>query len=277
MPSVAKSSVMNLELENPAKLTKEAVETGAERHRRRFLLQGVVQGVGFRPFVYGLAQKNNLRGWVHNSSAGVFIEVEGKMEAVEGFTREVFHQAPPRARIESLKFEDLTPVGFRSFEIRESVAEAGKYQLISPDIATCEPCQQEIFNPPDRRWRYPFTNCTNCGPRFTIIQDIPYDRSKTTMARFRMCPECQHEYGDPANRRFHAQPNACPLCGPKVELCDQQGKPLGVDDPISSAIGFLREGKILAMKGLGGFLLACNAQNSSVFSFAPNGSFPHLI
>lgn len=263
-PSVAKSSVMNLELENPAELTKKAVGTGAERRRRRFLLKGVVQGVGFRPFVYGLAQKNNLQGWVNNSSAGVFIEVEGKMEAVEDFTREVSHQAPPRARIESLKFEDLTPVGFRSFEIRESVEEAGKYQLISPDIATCEPCQQEVFNPQDRRYRYPFTNCTNCGPRFTIIQDIPYDRPKTTMAQFRMCPECQHEYDDPTNRRFHAQPNACSHCGPKVELCDEQGKPLGVDDPISSAIALLREGKILAIKGLGGFLLACNAQNPLV-------------
>ena len=257
------NSFMNLELKYPAELTKKAVETGAERHRRRFLLQGVVQGVGFRPFVYGLAQKYNLQGWVHNSSAGVAIEVEGQREAVEDFTREISRQAPPRARIESLQFEDLPPVGFRSFEIRESVEEAGKYQLISPDIATCDPCQEEVFNPQDRRYRYPFTNCTNCGPRFTIIRDIPYDRLKTTMARFRMCPECQHEYEAPVNRRFHAQPNACPLCGPKVDLCGEQGKPLGVDDPISSAIALLREGKILAIKGLGGFLLACDAQEPS--------------
>jgi hydrogenase maturation protein HypF len=200
---------------------------------------------------------------VQNSSAGVSIEVEGPRKAVEDFTREVSRQAPPRARIESLQFEDLPPLGFRSFEIRESVAEAGQYPLISPDIATCAPCQEEIFNPQDRRYRYPFTNCTHCGPRFTILRDIPYDRPKTTMAPFRMCPECRQEYESPANRRFHAQPNACPLCGPKVELCGKQGKPLGVEDPISAAIALLRQGKILALKGLGGFLLACDAQDPS--------------
>ena len=232
--------------------------------RRHILLKGVVQGVGFRPFVYSLARRHGLKGWVNNSSEGVHLEVEGDSGAVEQFTLEISRFAPPRARIESLQVEDLDGAGFQGFEIRESVEEAGKYQPISPDIATCKACQGEVFDPGNRRFRYPFTNCTNCGPRFTIIQDIPYDRPKTTMAKFGMCPQCLREYEDPADRRFHAQPNACPVCGPKVQLCDREGKSLGAEDSISSAIRLLRQGKILAVKGLGGFLLACDAQDSSV-------------
>ncbi|MCX5905678.1 MAG: carbamoyltransferase HypF, partial [Deltaproteobacteria bacterium] len=231
--------------------------------RRHFFLQGVVQGVGFRPFVYNLAREHGLRGWVNNSSEGVYIEVEGERGAIEHFTRELQRKRPPQACIEQLSHKDLGPVGFSSFEIRKSIAEAGKYQLVSPDIATCTACQQEIFNPQDRRYRYPFTNCTHCGPRFTIIKDIPYDRPRTTMEKFSMCPECLREYEDPANRRFHAQPNACPRCGPRLELLDEQGKRLPADDPLAASIQFLREGKIVAMKGLGGFLLACNAEDPS--------------
>jgi len=231
--------------------------------RRAFELKGVVQGVGFRPFVYSLARKYSLRGWVKNSSSGVTIEVEGPPKRVEQFTEQLPLQAPPRSRIESLKFEDLPPAGFRGFEIQESLEEEGRYQLISPDIATCAACREEIFEPRDRRYRYPFTNCTNCGPRFTIIEDIPYDRPRTTMARFRMCPECLREYEDPADRRFHAQPNACPACGPTLQLVDREGKPIAAPDPISEAIRLLGKGKILAIKGLGGFLLACDAQDAS--------------
>ena len=245
-------------IEHPAAFPQNGIR------RRHFFLQGVVQGVGFRPFVYGLALRHGLKGWVNNSSAGVHIEVEGEKRAIKNFTQELPKQAPPRARIESLRFEDLEAAGYPSFEIRESLEEVGRYQLISPDIATCAACQSEIFNPHDRRHRYPFTNCTNCGPRFTIIADIPYDRPKTTMAKFRMCPDCQREYDDPADRRFHAQPNACPHCGPKIELGDADGKVLEAQDPIASAIGFLKEGKILAIKGLGGFLLAGDAQEPSV-------------
>jgi len=168
--------------------------------RRAFELKGIVQGVGFRPFVYSLAHKYSLQGWVKNSSAGVYLEVEGPPPAIEQFTEQLPLQAPPRSRIESLKFVDLRPAGLRGFEIQESQEEEGQYQLISPDIATCTACQEEIQNPSDRRYRYPFTNCTNCGPRFTIIEDIPYDRPKTTMARFRMCPECRREYEDPGGR-----------------------------------------------------------------------------
>jgi len=241
---------------------KKPSEPKSETRRRSLFLKGVVQGVGFRPFVYGLAQRYGLKGWVNNSSAGVAIEVEGKTEAIEEFTAELTRKTPPRARIESVEFEDLNPVNFFSFAIRPSTEEAGRYQLISPDIATCPACRQEIFNPSDRRYRYPFTNCTNCGPRFTIIEDIPYDRPKTTMAKFIMCPACQEEYENPANRRFHAQPNACPLCGPRIILADSQGTPLAVRDPITEAIGLLRQGKTLALKGMGGFLLACDARNS---------------
>jgi hydrogenase maturation protein HypF len=232
--------------------------------RRHVLLKGVVQGVGFRPFVYGLAKRHGLKGWVNNSSEGVHLEVEGDLANIERFTRDLSSNAPPRARIESLTFEDLPRAGLKNFEIRESVEEDGKYQLISPDIATCPACREEVFNPKDRRFRYPFTNCTNCGPRFTIIEDVPYDRPKTTMAKFSMCPECQREYDEPADRRFHAQPNACPACGPKLVLWNREGKSLDAqEDPISSAVRLLKEGKIVAIKGLGGFLLACDAKNSS--------------
>ncbi|TET88063.1 MAG: carbamoyltransferase HypF, partial [Dehalococcoidia bacterium] len=170
-------------------------------------------------------------------------------------------KAPPMVSIEEIATVPLPPKGYTSFEIRKSHAEEGKYQLVSPDIATCQACQREIFSPSDRRYHYPFTNCTNCGPRFTIIEDIPYDRPRTTMHRFKMCPECQREYDDPLDRRFHAQPNACPKCGPSLELVDSQGSPVKCSDTIQTAGELLKEGKILAIKGLGGFHLACDATN----------------
>ncbi len=236
----------------------------------RISVRGIVQGVGFRPFVYGLATKHDLKGWVCNTSEDVKIEVEGGAESIEKFYLELRTKAPPLARIEDIDISYHPPVGYRDFEIRRSIAEEGKYQLISPDIATCQACLSELVNTDDRRYRYPFTNCTNCGPRFTIIEDMPYDRPETTMRYFQMCPQCQAEYDDPLDRRFHAQPNACPRCGPKVELVDNQGalvierspatkkSPL---DAIAHASQLLREGKILAIKGLGGFLLACDATN----------------
>ena len=224
-------------------------------------VRGVVQGVGFRPFVYGLATKHNLKGWVYNTSEDVKIAVEGETEAVEQFRLELQIKAPPLARIENIATTYHPPTGYKNFEIRPSIAEEGKYQLISPDIATCKACLSELLNPNDRRYRYPFTNCTNCGPRFTIIEDMPYDRPKTTMRCFQMCPQCQAEYDSPQNRRFHAQPNACPQCGPKVELVDAQGTTVAISDPIANASQFLKQGKIVAIKGLGGFLLACDASN----------------
>ena len=221
----------------------------------------MVQGVGFRPFVYQLAAKHNLKGWVCNTSGDVKIEVEGEKRSLGRFLKDLEAQAPPLARLEDVSVTNHTPQGYSSFEIRHSVAEEGKYQLVSPDIATCQPCLREVLAPDDRRYRYPFTNCTNCGPRFTIIEDIPYDRPKTTMRSFKMCPLCQREYDDPMDRRFHAQPNACSKCGPTLKLVDGDGNSVRCGDVLATAARLLNEGRILAVKGLGGFLLACDATN----------------
>lgn len=219
--------------------------------------------MGFRPFVYGLASKHGLSGWVCNTSGDVTIEVEGTREKLELFVTDLQAQAPPLARVESISVSFSEPQDYQGFEIRQSLPLPGRYQLVSPDIATCQPCLDDVFTQGNRRYRYPFTNCTNCGPRFTIIKDIPYDRSLTTMSDFAMCPDCQREYEDPLNRRFHAQPNACPACGPRLELTDKQGKPVECDDIIEKSADLLHNGKIIAIKGLGGFLLACNAENAA--------------
>jgi len=225
-------------------------------------VRGVVQGVGFRPFVYQLAAKHSLKGWVLNTSGDVKIEVEGDREALDKFVTELESMAPPLAHIEGITAVGDPVKGYTQFEIRHSLAEEGKYQLVSPDIATCEACKSELLSPEDRRYRYPFTNCTNCGPRFTIIEDIPYDRPKTTMRCFKMCPECQREYDDPLDRRFHAQPNACPKCGPSLTLVNGSGETIACPDVIAEASKLLKEGKILAIKGLGGFHLACDATSA---------------
>lgn len=222
-------------------------------------IRGVVQGVGFRPFVYQLATSLGLRGCVYNTSGDVRIEVEGPGETIRVFISQLRLQAPPLARIEEINCEYSIPQGFEGFEIKESLSEDGLYQRLSPDIATCPPCKEELFDPHNRRHQYPFTNCTNCGPRLTIIRDIPYDRPNTTMRSFRMCPECQKEYDDPYDRRFHAQPNCCPNCGPKLEITDHQGRVLPSQSPVSKGAALLRMGKIIALKGIGGFLLACDA------------------
>lgn len=226
-------------------------------------MTGVVQGVGFRPFVYQLAHRHHLTGWVCNTSAGVDIEVEGPSNSLVRFLADLESEAPPMARIENVTVDDHPPNGYRQFEIRHSVALEGEYQLISPDVATCEDCLRELLDPQDRRYRYPFTNCTNCGPRFTIIEDIPYDRRQTTMRHFVMCPDCQREYDDPMDRRFHAQPNACPVCGPRLCLTDERGARISSADEITTAVQLLGEGKILAIKGLGGFHLACDATSEA--------------
>ena len=181
-------------------------------------VNGVVQGVGFRPFVYGLAIKLNLNGWVRNTSAGVDIELDGMRPALETFIQALRTEAPPLAHIDEIRVSWSLPKGFQKFEIIHSESIPDAFQPISPDVSICPECLAELFDPVDRRYRYPFINCTNCGPRFTIIKDIPYDRPKTTMASFTMCPECAGEYQNPLDRRFHAQPVACPQCGPKVWL-----------------------------------------------------------
>jgi hydrogenase maturation protein HypF len=228
----------------------------------RIKVNGVVQGIGFRPFVYRLARENGVVGWVRNTSGDVEIEVEGVGRDVNSFVAALKSEAPPLARIDDIDVASCPPQGYAKFEIRESLSAEGEYQLVSPDIATCDDCRREIFDPDDRRYRYPFTNCTNCGPRFTIIADIPYDRANTTMRKFRMCKLCQREYDDPLNRRFHAQPNACPACGPRLSLVDAGGVEVVCDDQIASAAKLLRAGKILAVRGLGGFQLACDAANA---------------
>ena len=225
----------------------------------RISVRGIVQGVGFRPFVYRLATDLNLKGWVCNTSEDVRIEIEGPRESIDKFCLNLKAQAPPLAHIEEIAVTHLPAVGYRDFDIRRSLVDKGKYQLISPDIATCRTCLDELLDPNDRRYRYPFTNCTNCGPRFTIIEDMPYDRPKTTMRSFAMCPRCQAEYDNPLDRRFHAQPNACPICGPRVELVDNRGCAVSCSDAMDAAGQMLKAGEIVAIKGLGGFLLACDA------------------
>lgn len=228
--------------------------------RARLLVYGVVQGVGFRPFVDRFARENRLTGWVLNASSGVEIEVEGKRNDVKKFVDGFSENAPPMSLISHIDVSDLPPVGYKDFVIKKSIVQPQEFTLISPDMATCEDCLKELQDPQDRRFGYPFINCTNCGPRYTIIRDIPYDRSKTTMKKFVMCPACQKEYKEITNRRFHTQPNACPDCGPKIWLLDSQGNEQA-GDGITKAKNLLSQGKILAVKGLGGFHLVCDAQN----------------
>ena len=228
-------------------------------------ITGIVQGIGFRPFIYNLAQKHLLRGWVLNNEKGVFIDAEGEDRNLDQFIQEIPKFAPPLARIETFQIRHLEPSGYATFEIRKSEEAQEKFTLISPDVAICDQCLSELLSPQNFRYRYPFINCTLCGPRFTIIQDIPYDRHKTTMAPFIMCPVCQKEYEDPSDRRFHAQPNACSACGPSLRLEDKEGNEV-LGDPIEETLGFLAKGRIVAIKGLGGFHLAGDAKNQGAVS-----------
>ncbi len=229
-------------------------------------INGIVQGVGFRPFVYNLAARLNLKGWVRNTSAGVDIEADGEREVLDAFVRALRDEAPPLSHIDELTASFGAGNGFRSFEIVHSESIDSAFQPISPDVSICDDCLRELFDPDDRRYRYPFINCTNCGPRFTIIQDIPYDRPKTTMAGFQLCPDCEREYTDPSNRRFHAQPVACPECGPHVWLEKRNAQNATREDAIQETRRLLANGKIVAVKGLGGFHLACDATNTESVS-----------
>ncbi|MFN3598665.1 MAG: carbamoyltransferase HypF [Aquificaceae bacterium] len=232
--------------------------------RLRLRLKGAVQGVGFRPFVYRLAQTLGLKGWVINSSSGVEIEVEGKKGLLEEFLLRLHQEKPPLAYIYSQEIEYLEEVGYSDFEIRNTKEEGKKEVLILPDIALCPWCLKELFDPQDRRYMYPFINCTHCGPRFTIIERLPYDRPNTTMKTFEMCLECRKEYEDPKDRRFHAQPIACPKCGPSLSLLDKKGEVLVVgEESLRKVLEALREGRIIAVKGIGGFHLMCNATDES--------------
>src|SRR6266576_1926073 len=232
--------------------------------RARVIVRGAVQGVGFRPFVYRLATELQLRGWVVNSAQGVFIEVEGARDTLRQFLFQLEKEKPPRAVVHSLESSFLDPVGYGAFEIHETENRGEKTALILPDIATCADCLREIVDPTNRRFRYPFTNCTNCGPRFSIIEALPYDRVNTSMKKFAMCEECEREYHDPLDRRFHAQPNACPKCGPHLEFWSEDGQAIAMrDDALRIAANAVRAGQIVALKGLGGFQLIVDARNEA--------------
>ncbi|MGC8747003.1 MAG: carbamoyltransferase HypF [Candidatus Saccharicenans sp.] len=223
----------------------------------KLLVKGTVQGVGFRPFIYRLAKRLSLNGYVKNVGQGVEIFIESRQPALNKFLRALKEEAPPLARIESLVFEKAKPLGKNEFIIERSNQEKS-FVFISPDIATCPECLKEIQTPGERRYQYPFTNCTNCGPRYTIVEELPYDRAKTTMKEFKMCPDCQREYQDPADRRYHAQPIACPTCGPQIIIMEAKTRK-AVSNSLDYAAQLIREGKILAVKGLGGFHLIADA------------------
>jgi hydrogenase maturation protein HypF len=238
----------------------DASTTATERCRLE--VRGRVQGVGFRPFVYRLARQAGLVGHVGNDPRGAFIELEGPPEDIARFRDRLHAELPPIAAIQSVEMRPLAPLGEAGFRILPSASEGEQQAQITPDTATCADCLRELFDPSDRRHRYPFINCTHCGPRYSILRGVPYDRVNTTMTAFTMCDACQAEYDDPADRRFHAQPNACPACGPRVWLADQSGRELE-GDAIAQAAERLRSGGILAVKGLGGFHLACRADDDA--------------
>jgi hydrogenase maturation protein HypF len=232
--------------------------------RARAVVRGAVQGIGFRPFVYRLADELGLKGWVSNSTQGVLIEVEGGGDSVRQFLLRLEKEKPSGALIQSLEFSFRDAVGYTTFEIRASDDQGAKSAFILPDLATCPDCLREIFDPQNRRHRYPFTNCTHCGPRFSIIEALPYDRANTSMKQFVMCAACDAEYHNPRDRRFHAQPNACPRCGPQLQLWDGAGKQMAASgEALDQAAERMRQGNIVAVKGIGGFHLMADARNDA--------------
>ncbi|MBE0478889.1 carbamoyltransferase HypF, partial [Candidatus Aerophobetes bacterium] len=256
-------SNLSLEVKSAVKGLIEGLTGEKEKIGRLHIsIEGIVQGVGFRPFIYNLANLHSLAGYVLNNTRGVDIEVEGEREDIKIFLKELNIKFPPLAVIDKISWRKLAPAGYREFKIKSSQKEKESFLPLSPDIGICDDCLRELFNPEDRRYLYPFINCTNCGPRFTIIKDIPYDRENTTMASFKMCRDCEIEYHDSHNRRFHAQPDACWVCGPAVRLVDSRGEDIEVDEPVYFSAMLIKKGYILAVKGIGGYHLACDATNS---------------
>ena len=235
-----------------------------DSQRLRLSITGLVQGVGFRPFVYSLARSLNLTGWVQNTPQGVVIEIEGCLESLQAFQQRLTTEKPVHAWLQHIEVTTVACQGDSPFDIRPSAHTATKTALILPDLATCPACLAELWDPQNRRYRYPFINCTHCGPRFSIVRSLPYDRPHTTLAGFPLCPDCQREYEDPGDRRFHAQPNACHTCGPHLELWDRQGNVLADHDAaLQQAAEAVRQGEVLALKGLGGFHLMVDATNET--------------
>ena len=232
-----------------------------EAEARRVSVRGVVRGVGFRPFVWRLAERHGLTGWVRNADGVVEIHLEGSPGSLDAFVTELGDAPPPLAVVEDVSWRPEDVHGFPGFDVDVSVEGAAGDRLVPPDAATCDACLRELLDPDDRRYRYPFINCTDCGPRFTIIEALPYDRARTSMRNFPMCEACRQEYEDPGDRRFHAEPIACPVCGPRIELRDASGG--GVEGDVVELVGsMLRGGAIVAIKGLGGFHLACDATDA---------------
>ncbi|MBT8349051.1 MAG: carbamoyltransferase HypF, partial [Sulfurovum sp.] len=230
---------------------------------RKLKISGVVQGVGFRPFVYQLADRYCLNGFILNNSAGVSVELEGRESALDAFVEALQEELPPLARIDTLLSEVGEYIGYTNFKILQSEIQNNKSTLVSPDIAICENCLKEFSDPTNRRYAYPFINCTDCGPRYSIIETLPYDRPNTSMHFFTMCEACNFEFTDPLDRRFHAQPISCPDCGPILRLVDTECKVLGEGTTaITSTVNAIKEGYIVAVKGLGGFHLVCDATNT---------------
>src|SRR5574340_356767 len=232
---------------------------------------GQVQGVGFRPFVFRLAHELGLAGWVRNDSEGVEIAVEGERPQVMRLIARLQSEPPALARVEKVTHDLAQPTsGLHGFKI--SASRTGKVQTgIAPDMAICPECRKELFDRGDRRYRHPFINCIHCGPRYTLTARLPYDRANTSMAKFTQCPDCQDEYDDPATRRFHAQPNACPVCGPRLQLYDRNWQQVATDDPVAVSAELIRAGQVVAVKGVGGFHLVCDARNPAVVARLRSG------
>jgi hydrogenase maturation protein HypF len=251
-----------LKLINAVSSGKVHMDKTDKKNSYKIEIRGIVQGVGFRPFIYRLARTLGIKGTVANTTEGVVVSTAGLSDRdLQGFTDAILKQSPPASKIEDIRTIIVQDkASYSGFSIEKSRDTGKRFQLVSPDLATCESCRKDILDPHDkRRYHYPFTNCTNCGPRFTIIKRMPYDRPHTTMDRFRMCPDCEKEYSDPLDRRFHAQPNACSACGPRLVLVDSNGKAIESDEPLKDASALLGDGKIIGLKSLGGFQIACNA------------------
>ncbi len=250
-------------VESPPMTSSPQVAPAGEAIRRRIRVRGVVQGVGYRPFVHRVASEWSLAGHVGNDTDGVFVEVEGPPDAVAAFEARLRADAPPLARVDEVESVAMARVGDAGFRIVESRADTAVRTFVAPDAALCEDCRQELFDPADRRYRYPFITCTNCGPRFTITERLPYDRPNTTMAGFALCAACSEQYHDPVDRRFHAQPLACADCGPRLWLESAAGRTDGTDEALVAAQRALADGQVVAVKGLGGYHIACDASSDA--------------
>ena len=230
-------------------------------------IEGIVQGVGFRPFVYRLARHLDLNGWVQNNGHNVKIEIEGSQSDLLSFAERILNECPLHSNIDKIKKDWLESVGYSDFNFKDSTIHTDTSSHVLADLAVCSDCLKEMWDPYNRRYRYPFINCTDCGPRFSILESMPYDRANTSMRIFPMCPDCQEEYGDPQSRRFHAQPIACANCGPQLSLLDNQGQLKGSkDEAIKLAAQAISSGSIVALKGLGGFQILADARNESTIS-----------